>query len=76
MNLDALPLDVLLPLGLPVAVLLWLLWAWLCRADRVRDREADDAVQHQQSDSCSEQPNEEQVRSGQHACIVARGGTR
>ena len=58
MNIDALPIDVLVPAVLPVALVLWLAWALVLayelgtrRADRMRDRRAYDRVQREQAEA-------------------------
>lgn len=79
MNLDALPLDVLVPVGLPFAALLWMLWLWLCRAQGVRDRKADARVQQGEARGDASNPaqhRDDHVVRANHARIVARGGAR
>lgn len=87
MSLDALPLDVLLPVGLPLAALLFALWLWLLRRDArtltisvertVLHAHAHAEVDHaEQHDRADEPTEDDPAHDVVHARIVARGGAR
>lgn len=87
MSIDALPIEVLVPVGLPLAALLLALWLWLLRREaRTLAVSVERTVLHpharpevhgaEQHDRADEPAEDDRTHDVVHARIVARGGAR